>query len=426
MSVALSNPTGPIVVSGQVSFQQSANLLQITNTPGAIINWNGFSIAANEITRFLQQSSASAVLNRVVGQDPSTILGALQSNGRVFLINPNGILFGAGAQIDVAGLVASTLNLSSADFLAGRMRFAATPGAGTITSNGSIATPAGGNVYLIGSSVTNGGLVNSPQGEVLLLAGSSVELVNPATPQLRVEIVANGGEAINLGQILATSGSIGIYAGLIRSSGIIRADKAIGLPDGRIALTASQSIILEGELTASNGSVTAPNAAISAQVQGEFDVTAGQVQLQGSNINLLGGLVQTQSGVVTSGQVQVQGGSVNVAGGQVQIQGANVTVAGGQVQVQTGAISVGGQVSGAGDSEDETRTVTVQKASTPGELAKIEDVSRQLIRDHAATEIIIGIGRATSLFSIGGVEGPFHPAPSLLIVDVPRRSRDLP
>ncbi len=109
---------------------RQGNLLSITNSPGAIINWRAFSIGSNEITRFIQQSSASSVLNRVVGADPSVILGALQSNGRVFLINPNGILFGAGAQIDVAGLVASTLNLSNGDFAAGRLRFTNTPGAG--------------------------------------------------------------------------------------------------------------------------------------------------------------------------------------------------------------------------------------------------------------------------------------------------------
>ena len=98
--------------------------VNIVNTPNAIINWGSFSIGANEITRFLQQSASSAVLNRVAaGLSPSSILGALQSNGRVFLINPNGIVFGAGSQINVGGLVASTMNLSNEDFLAGRMRF---------------------------------------------------------------------------------------------------------------------------------------------------------------------------------------------------------------------------------------------------------------------------------------------------------------
>jgi filamentous hemagglutinin family protein len=120
---AFANPVGPTVVNGQAVITTRGNQLTVTNTPGAIINWAQFSIGASEATRFIQQSASSAVLNRVVGGDPSRILGTLQSNGRVFLINPNGILFGAGAQVDVAGLVASTLHLSNEDFIAGRMNF---------------------------------------------------------------------------------------------------------------------------------------------------------------------------------------------------------------------------------------------------------------------------------------------------------------
>jgi filamentous hemagglutinin family protein len=133
---ATANPSGFSVVNGNVVFSTNGNLLTITNSPGSIINWQNFSIAQNEITRFVQQSTASSVLNRVVGVNPSLILGALQSNGRVFLLNPNGIMFGAGAQIDVGGLVASTLRLSDADFLAGRMRFTEMAGAGGITNQG--------------------------------------------------------------------------------------------------------------------------------------------------------------------------------------------------------------------------------------------------------------------------------------------------
>ncbi|HEU0219698.1 MAG TPA: filamentous hemagglutinin N-terminal domain-containing protein, partial [Gallionella sp.] len=132
------NPLGPSVINGQASFVATGNALNITNSPGAIIHWQSFSIGANEATRFIQQSAASSVLNRVVGQNPSSILGALQSNGRVFLINPNGVLFGAGAQVDVAGLVVSTLNLSNADFLAGRYNFTAHAGAGGIENQGSL------------------------------------------------------------------------------------------------------------------------------------------------------------------------------------------------------------------------------------------------------------------------------------------------
>ena len=138
-------------------------------------------------SRFIQQSQASAVLNRVVGQDPSSILGALQSNGRVFLINPNGILFGQNSIVDVAGLVASTLNLSNADFLAGRLRFTEVTGAGSLVNQGNITTGQGGNVYLVAPDVTNSGIITSPKGDVILAAGNSVELVNPGTPNLRVD-----------------------------------------------------------------------------------------------------------------------------------------------------------------------------------------------------------------------------------------------
>ena len=98
-------PNGQQVANGQASFNTQGNNLTITNSPNAIINWQGFSINNNEAVRFIQQYGSSAVLNRVIGQDPSRILGLLQSNGKVFLINPNGILFGQGARIDVNGLV---------------------------------------------------------------------------------------------------------------------------------------------------------------------------------------------------------------------------------------------------------------------------------------------------------------------------------
>ncbi len=236
----LANPANPRVVHGTASFAQAGNILTVTNAPNTIINWGSFSIAAGELTRFVQQSAQSAVLNRVIGQDPSAILGALQSNGRVFLINPNGITFGAGAQIDVAGLVASTLKLSNEDFLANRLRFTDGAIANNVINQGVINSPA---VYLVGRAVSNEGLITSPRGEIVLAAGNSVELVSPATPNLRVEIVAPDNEARNLGTLSAEAGRIGIYAGLIRHEGTARADTAV-LENGRIVLKATRQVEL--------------------------------------------------------------------------------------------------------------------------------------------------------------------------------------
>ena len=101
---ALANPTAPTVVSGSASFQSSGNTLTVTNTPGAIINWQSFSIGAGATTRFVQQSAATTVLNRVREQDPTMILGVLSSNGKVFLIDPRGKSLTPSMRVDTAGL----------------------------------------------------------------------------------------------------------------------------------------------------------------------------------------------------------------------------------------------------------------------------------------------------------------------------------
>ena len=238
---AMSNPTGPAVVSGSATVASTGSTLTVTNTANTVINWQTFSIGSGEITRFNQPTPASAVLNRVTTQDPSTILGSLQSNGRIYLVNPSGIVFGAGSRVDAAGLVASTLNLSDADFLSGRLRFAAAPGAGPVVNNGTIATlgdPAA-PVYLIGPLVLNGGVITSPGGEVLLAAGTSVEIVDPGTPNISVQITAPGNQALNLGTILAASGRVNIFAGLVRQLGVVQADTLSVGQDGAIVLEAA-------------------------------------------------------------------------------------------------------------------------------------------------------------------------------------------
>ncbi|HEX6003368.1 MAG TPA: filamentous hemagglutinin N-terminal domain-containing protein, partial [Burkholderiales bacterium] len=139
--LALANPNGPQIVNGAANFQRpDSRTLSITNTPGTIINWQGFSIGAGELTRFNQQSATSSVMNRVVGGDISQIYGQLLSNGRVFLINPSGIVVGPGAMIDTAGFVASTLNMLDGDFLAGKLKFQGDASSGAIINQGWIRT----------------------------------------------------------------------------------------------------------------------------------------------------------------------------------------------------------------------------------------------------------------------------------------------
>ncbi|HWJ95138.1 MAG TPA: filamentous hemagglutinin N-terminal domain-containing protein, partial [Telluria sp.] len=281
---ATAAPTSPTVVAGQATFNQQGNVFSITNTPGTIINWQSFSINAGEVTRFIQQNADSAVLNRITGQDPSRILGALQSNGKVFVINPNGILFGRDSRVDVNGLVASTLNISNADFLAGKKNFSGA-GNGEVRNEGAITTPSGGQVFLVAPNVTNTGLITSPQGDVVLAAGHSVQLVDSRDPNMHVVVSAPESQAINLGQVVAQGGRIGIYGALVSQRGLVSANSAVVGENGKIVFKASRDTVLE------QGSVTSATGAGNGEVRNEGAITTpsgGQVFLVAPNVTNTG------------------------------------------------------------------------------------------------------------------------------------------
>src|SRR5512140_2258465 len=251
---AYANPNGPSVISGAATFATSNKTLSVTNTPGAIINWQGFSVKADEVTRFIQQNAQSAVLNRVTGQEHSTILGQLQSNGRVYLINPNGITIGAGARIDAAGFVASSLKLSDKDALAGTVNLQDAGSSGKVINNGTITTTTGGFVYLVAPNVENNGVITSPKGEIILAAGKTVDLVDSQHPELRVQLTAPENTAVNVGKMIAEAGSIGIFAGTIKQSGLISANSAVVGENGKIMLKAKKDVNLTaGSKTEASG-----------------------------------------------------------------------------------------------------------------------------------------------------------------------------
>jgi filamentous hemagglutinin family protein len=212
----------------------------------------GFSIGADELTRFIQQSSRSSVLNRVVGQDPSLMLGRLQSNGRVFLINPNGIAFGAGSRVDVGGLVASTLDIGNDDFLADRLHFRRGTGAAALTQLGSIRTaPAGRWCWshrgsrTAASSPRRAARSSSPRADG---AARRHREPRPARHRRRTP-----GQVVNVGELLAQGGRVGIHAGLIRHDGTISADHAERGAGGEVVLKAGAIQIGGGSVTTASG-----------------------------------------------------------------------------------------------------------------------------------------------------------------------------
>jgi filamentous hemagglutinin family protein len=319
---AYANPTGPQIVAGQVSIASAGKQLTVTNSPGSIINWASFSIAPGELTRFVQQNASSSVLNRITGQNPSQILGALQSNGKVFLINPNGIVFGANSRVDVNGLVASSLNLTDAEFLSGEFKFSATGNAGSVRNEGAITTPSGGQVYLIAPDVTNSGLITTPGGDVMLAAGHSITLGDSRDPDIEVLVSAPGDQALNVGQIVADTGRVGIYGALVDQDGAVSANSAVAGIDGKILLKSSVATSLGA------GSTTTAIGAGS----------GGSVQILGPGISLTADALVDASGATGGGTVLIGG---DVHGANPSVEDALTTSVGSAVRIDADALRGG-------------------------------------------------------------------------------------
>jgi len=178
--LAYANPVGGQVVGGTATItgEGSDHVTIDQSSDRVIINWDEFNIDRNEITTFLQSSSDAVALNRVTGSnDPSQILGNLIANGNVVLVNPNGVVFGRDARVDVNGLIASTADVSNSDFMSGNLNFAnaGNPNA-EIANLGSISAAEGGLVALVAPNVRNDGMIVADMGKVVLGGGEAFSL----------------------------------------------------------------------------------------------------------------------------------------------------------------------------------------------------------------------------------------------------------
>ena len=255
-------PTGGAVSAGNASIASGAGKTTINQaSQNVAINWQGFSIGQTEAVRFVQPNSSSIALNRVLGADASSILGSLSANGKVFLMNPNGILFGQGAQVNVGALVASTLSISDSDFMAGKYNFAGASNA-AILNQGTINAD-GGYVALLGANVSNEGVITAKLGTVALAAGNAVTLdlagdglLNVTVNQGAVNALAQNGGLIQAdgGQVLLTALSAGnLLQAAVNNTGVIQA-QTIENRNGTIRLMGdmqSGTVNVGGKLDAS-------------------------------------------------------------------------------------------------------------------------------------------------------------------------------
>lgn len=256
-------PAGGVVAAGGASISSGAGSTTINqSTSSAAINWQSFNIAAGESVQFVQPSTSSVTLNRVLGADPSNIFGSLTANGKVFLVNPNGVLFAPGAQVNVGSLAASTLNITDADFMAGNYKFAGASNA-AVLNQGAINAD-GGFVALLGANVSNEGVISAKLGTVALAAGNAVTLdvagdglLNVTVNEGAINALAQNGGLIQAdgGQVLLTAKSAGsLLQSAVNNTGVIRAQTLVTGEDGSIMLMGdmqSGSVNVGGTLDAS-------------------------------------------------------------------------------------------------------------------------------------------------------------------------------
>src|SRR6185369_1282861 len=296
-------PAGGAVSAGSASIAGGGGSMTITQaSQNVAINWQTFNIGQGEAVRFVQPNSSAVALNRVLGADTSIIMGNLSSNGKVFLLNPNGILFGSGAQVNVAGLVASTLNMTDADFMAGAYKLSGA-GPGSVVNQGAINAD-GGYVALLGANVSNQGVISARLGTVVLAAGNAMTidvagdgLLNVAVSQGAVNALVQNGGLVRAdgGQVLLTAQAAGnLLQGVVNNTGVIQA-QSIENHNGSIRLLGDMqtgSVSVSGSLDASGM---------------EPGQTGGSVTVTGQHVGLFGAHI-TASGDAGGGTVRIGGG----------------------------------------------------------------------------------------------------------------------
>ena len=318
-SLAYAQPVGGVVSAGNANISSlPGNMTIQQNSQNVAINWQSFNINRGESVNFVQPNSSSIALNRVLGSDASNIMGNLSANGKVFLINPNGVLFGKTASVNVGGLVASTLNITDTDFMANNYKFSGTE-TGTVLNQGTINTTDGGFVALLGANVSNEGVIAAKLGTVALAAGKAMtldvagdKLLNIVINQDVVNALVENGGLIQAdgGQVLMTSQTAGsLLANAVNNTGVIQA-QTIQNVKGTIKLLAGMqngSSLVAGTIDAS-----APTGGSG----GFIETSAAKVSISDTaNITTLAPLGQTGTWLIASQDFTVGGNSTdNISG----------------------------------------------------------------------------------------------------------------
>ena len=257
-------PTGGQVAPWQATINQAGSRMTIDQTTQkAVLNWQTFNIGQNAEVRFNQPGTSSVALNRVLSSDPSRIYGNLFANGQVFLLNPNGVVFGPSARVDVGALGVSTLGIKDNDFLTGRYFFEKAAGAGGIANDGRIQAADGGYVAFIAPRIENRGEIIADRGMVAMAAGDKVsldfsgdKLINFTIEKGAVDALIENRQLIRADEgtvILSAKAADSLSTAVVNNGGIIEA-RALTDKGGRILLLSDMehgTVQVSGTLDAS-------------------------------------------------------------------------------------------------------------------------------------------------------------------------------
>jgi len=266
-------PEGAKVESGSVSFENpDPNTLNVIADDKAVINFDSFDIAENEAVHFIQPGDSATVLSRVTGAGASAIYGSLSANGILFLTNPNGIYFAPSAQVQVNGLVASTLEISTNNFLNGNYILEHGPDSGfaRLINRGRIS---GNNIALLGSAVRNEGVIVAEVGTVHLSSGDKQTVTIDQKGLINVEIdsetsgkvvdgngvavkdgVANSGQVSGRKVIMSAKAARDIFENAVNQEGIVRAT-GLAAENGVIRIVSNARVQVSGVMEAAGGKV---------------------------------------------------------------------------------------------------------------------------------------------------------------------------
>jgi filamentous hemagglutinin family protein len=329
---ALANPQGGVVHGGQaVITGQGTPVVTVHQfSHDAVLSWQTFNIKRGETTNFQQPGVNSVAINRILDGQASSILGSLNATGHVYLINPNGIVFGPGSSVNAYALAAATSAKAGQLVALSRDGFdpsaTSAPGA-KIVNQGQITAGSGGFVYLVAPEVKNGadGVIVAPGGEIQLAAGATVYLTDrPDGTGLAIAYTApgsTGDSAVNLGKLVSDAGFVKMRAALIRQQGVVEAN-SVREKDGKIELVADQGVEL------ASGSAT--------EAHGGSDGTSSGGSIQVSS----GGNAAVESGAVLDASGGAQGG----AGGSIDVSAKGTVGLSGTFRVAGRHGSKGGHV----------------------------------------------------------------------------------